>query len=167
MIWFTADFHFDHENIIKYCNRPYSNIRHMNADLIRKFNELVSETDEVFILGDLSMDDMVNVRRIEKRISQLNGNKHLILGNHDKLEPFKYIELGILSVHTALKYDEFTLVHDPAVCVAVSGSCLCGHVHNLFETTGCGRILNVGVDIWGYRPVSITQVRNYFEGRNK
>ena len=38
-VFVCSDSHFYHENIIKYCNRPYSSVDEMNADMIEKWNK--------------------------------------------------------------------------------------------------------------------------------
>ena len=58
-IWFTADFHLGHENIIKYCDRPFKNAAEMDKKIIANFNKVVAADDTVYILGDLAWDNRV------------------------------------------------------------------------------------------------------------
>ena len=53
MIYFIADPHFGHENILKLCDRPFSSVEEMDELLIRRWNETVSDEDTVYLLGDL------------------------------------------------------------------------------------------------------------------
>ena len=46
-IWFTSDHHFGHENIIKYCDRPFNSVGHMNAAMIEAWNGAVAPGDTV------------------------------------------------------------------------------------------------------------------------
>ena len=80
MNYYIADTHFDHKNIIAFDNRPFFTLTEMNNTLIENWNNKVSKTDTVFILGDFcwSKED----RWIEI-LSQLQGSKVLIQGNHD------------------------------------------------------------------------------------
>lgn len=80
MNYYIADTHFDHKNIIAFDNRPFFTLAEMNNTLIENWNNKVSKTDTVFILGDFcwSKED----RWIEI-LSQLQGSKILIQGNHD------------------------------------------------------------------------------------
>jgi calcineurin-like phosphoesterase family protein len=99
-------------------------------------------------------------------ISRISGRKILILGNHDKLNPFKYVEAGFESVHTSLVLDKFFLAHDPALLAAMplEYTMLCGHVHGLFKSMrdAQGRlVVNVGVDVWDYKPVSLEQLEKF------
>jgi calcineurin-like phosphoesterase family protein len=80
-IWFSSDTHFGHENIIKYCDRPFKNVDHMNEVIIDNWNSVVSPGDTVYHLGDVALG------QIDKSlacVSRLNGYKILILGNHDR-----------------------------------------------------------------------------------
>lgn len=79
-LWFTADTHFFHENIIKYCNRPFKNVQEMNEQLILNWNNLVQYDDDVIIAGDFIHTG--NINKITNLMSRLNGNKWLVFGNH-------------------------------------------------------------------------------------
>ena len=80
--FFTSDLHFGHANIIKYTSRPYETVDEMNEDLVRRWNEVITAEDTVWILGDLCMG---KVDESLLYVGQLNGFKHLIPGNHDKM----------------------------------------------------------------------------------
>ena len=53
MKYFIADTHFNHENIIKYCNRPFQNSKEMNEYIVNKWNSVVTKNDIVYHLGDV------------------------------------------------------------------------------------------------------------------
>ena len=57
MMFFTADHHFGHANIIKYCNRPFANVDEMDTELIRRWNEVITPGDTVFHLGDFTLGE--------------------------------------------------------------------------------------------------------------
>lgn len=80
-IWFTADHHFNHANIIKYCNRPFSNVEEMNEELIIRWNGRVDTNDIVYHLGDFGFGE------ISKIVCRLHGAIHLIPGSHDRIAP--------------------------------------------------------------------------------
>lgn len=79
-IFFTSDHHFGHENIIKFCNRPFENVREMNEQLIERWNEKIEPNDHVYHLGDFGLTYKENLATI---LDQLNGKKYLIVGNHE------------------------------------------------------------------------------------
>jgi len=82
--WFTADPHFGHVNIIRYCDRPFADVAAMNDALVERWNAVVDDGDEVWVLGDVAMgpiaESLANVGR-------LAGTKLLVPGNHDRCWP--------------------------------------------------------------------------------
>lgn len=172
MIYLTADLHLGHENIITYCNRPFKNINHMNKVLVSNWNNLVKEEDVVYVIGDFSKSDtkIDNSHFVAKMLSKLNGTKHLILGNHDGLRPFTYVSIGFTTVHTALnlnvtqrgefKETNWILHHDPCAAITKRDTqWICGHLHDLILS--CKNVVNVGVDVWDYKPVSMDRLKAF------
>lgn len=84
MIYFTSDSHFWHNNVIKYCNRPYETVEQMNEDMVKKWNNVIKPDDEVYHLGDFSLA----FRSVEIYSNRLIGKKYLIPGNHDVLHNY-------------------------------------------------------------------------------
>ena len=82
--FFTSDLHFGHKNIIRYCNRPYSSIDTMNESIVNLWNKYIPEDADVFILGDVAFSMTKN--KIRELLNSMNGRKHLVIGNHDKLD---------------------------------------------------------------------------------
>ena len=74
----TADTHFGHSNIIKYCGRPYGSVKQMDESLINNWNRTVGKDDTVIFLGDLAFRG-----RDTDWLSQLHGNIIRVRGNHD------------------------------------------------------------------------------------
>lgn len=162
MIWFTSDQHLNHENMIDYAQRPFKRVGKMNYAIISNYRKVVDDKDTVYMLGDFTISGPQHRGVTEHFISQLPGTKILILGNHDKFNPFTYVDMGFQSVHTSLDIGEFVLTHDPAVSIIDrSRNWLCGHIHTLFKKKD--NVLNVGVDQWGFYPVSIVEVRKEFK----
>ena len=156
MIYFTSDLHLEHPNIIHYCGRPFRNVQQMNKVLIKNWNSVINEDDVVYMLGDLSIKPPAYKRGLWHFVDNMKGKKHLILGNHDYLEPFDYIDMGFISVHTMLWLEEFTLIHDPAQAYKINGPVLHGHVHQNWKKHK--NAINVGVDVWDFKPVSIDDI---------
>ena len=80
-VFFTSDTHFGHANIIKFCNRPFRDIDHMDEELIRRWNATVTPDDTVYHLGDVALGSR---ERWGSRLSRLNGTIYLVPGNHDR-----------------------------------------------------------------------------------
>lgn len=84
MKYYISDTHFDHQKIITYDNRPFRSAEEMNYAMIENWNQRVTSEDHVYVLGDFhwgKATKWVNV------LKQLNGNIHLVRGNHDLRMP--------------------------------------------------------------------------------
>ena len=81
MIFFTADTHFMHSNIINLNGRPFENVEQMNNKMVQNWNSCISDDDEIFILGDFLFNG--TGRDANNILRRLNGIKYLISGNHD------------------------------------------------------------------------------------
>ena len=79
-IFFTSDWHIGHKNVITYSNRPFKDVNHMSKVLINNYNAIVSENGLCYFLGDMGICKAETLTNV---ISQLNGTKVLVLGNHD------------------------------------------------------------------------------------
>lgn len=82
-IFFTSDWHIGHKAVLKetFDNRPFKDIEHMHRVLINNFNSTVPEDGITYFLGDIGLCKSDTVRNV---ITQLNGTKIVVLGNHDK-----------------------------------------------------------------------------------
>lgn len=182
MIWFTSDQHFGHENIIKYCNRPFSSAEAMNVELMRRHNVVVGVRDLVYHLGDFSMHP-----RELHRLKDLNGEHHLIAGNHDRCHPVHkgwekakkfYLDAGFKSVdfseqHRLPNDEDVVLHHLPYTGdhhdseeryaewrpIDMGLWLFHGHVHTTWKKRD--RMINVGVDQWAYAPVSLDEILDF------
>jgi calcineurin-like phosphoesterase family protein len=162
MRWFTSDWHLWHDNILKFTTRHFRSSYRMNVSIRDRYIESgVNDEDDVYVLGDVMMKGADAAGSLENFLATLPGRKHLILGNHDRLTPWQYHEVGFASVHTWLDLDPYVLVHDPAMACCWPGrNILCGHVHELFWKSG--RVLNVGLDVWDLHPVMERDVQEVF-----
>jgi calcineurin-like phosphoesterase family protein len=175
-VWYTADLHFGHANIIKYCNRPFRDVDHMNQELIRRWNECVAPEDMVFVLGDVALGKLAETLPL---VQQLSGSKILVPGNHDRCWPGhkkvrpsdidKYRDAGFSIGPSEWHMEAWTLCHfpyeeDPRHQDKYAGFhpvdrgrwLLHGHVHDLWRVKR--RQINVGVDVWNFYPVSNHQI---------
>jgi len=166
--WFTADTHFGHENIIKYCNRPFKDLKHMENVLVRNWNERVKPEDTIIILGDFCFTNTSGgkegegtTKKSQYYLDKLNGNKVFIGGNHDKNNSVKS---HITGLEIFLGGQHFWCVHNPEDCNMGYDINLCGHVHEAWkEKEKYGTVLiNVGVDVWNFRPVKIEEIFSLF-----
>jgi calcineurin-like phosphoesterase family protein len=86
--YFTSDTHFGHTNILKYDNRPFNNIKEHDDVLIKNWNEIITNEDDIYFLGDFSF---MRKEIAELIMKQLNGIKFFIKGNHDKKRYYSII----------------------------------------------------------------------------
>ena len=172
MIWFTADNHFFHKNVITLCGRPFADNREMHHTMIRLWNECVEEDDTIIVVGDFTFG---GVQKTANKLDKLNGKKMLVMGNHDwrNHKPDKYEKMGFDHVckrDFSILLDETPLIvsHYPYKGSEIDnrvfdtqltdeGDWLVhGHVHNAWKKKG--RMINVGVDVRGFKPVSLPEI---------
>jgi len=91
MEYFISDLHLFHEKCIGFDRRPFENVEQMHEDIVKNWNEKVTNGDTVYILGDISMRG-TNIELI-KLVSTLKGHKVLIKGNHDQIKDYRYQQL--------------------------------------------------------------------------
>ncbi len=167
-IFFTADHHFGHSNIIKFENRPFSDANEMDETLIKKWNQKIGPKDQVFHLGDVSLRRPEKTKKI---LDRLNGKIYLIRGNHDKsvLKPICKDRFEWIKDYHFMKVPNGPAIVLMHYCLRVwekkhyDSWHLFGHSHsNLPEVEG-ELALNVGVDCWEYSPVSFDEISSRME----
>lgn len=172
MIFFTSDQHFYHKNIIRYTGRPFSSVAEMNETLIQNHNSVVEQNDDVYFFGDFAFCSLEWQRGI---LSKLNGKKYLFLGNHDRSESAMR-SLGFADVFHSKDMSfggkVFRMSHYPFIPSNPGPydtkyldrrpsreGCdwlLCGHVHEKWKILE--NQINVGVDVWDFKPISIDTI---------
>ncbi|MFT4143500.1 MAG: metallophosphoesterase [Mobilitalea sp.] len=166
MIFFTSDLHFDHEKIIKLCNRPFLTTEDMNTKLINNWNNAVSPDDTIYILGDFCVS---SANRIEFFLNQLNGKKMLLKGNHDEnldkvFKNCKNINNSFfLGVYQEIVINDIDLVlfHYPIIAwknYNKEAIHLHGHLHSLNPVGEHLKRYDVGIDGNNFLPVSINVI---------
>ena len=174
MIFYTADLHFHYKPFLP--GRPFASVEEMDEAMIRLWNETVTDEDSVYVVGDVGYNGGYVPG---DALGRLQGRKHLIRGNHDtgfenapKL--FDYFE-------TVTDFNEIDdgethilLCHYP-ILYRKRGYMIHGHLH---QTRGpeydilrqMPRMLNAGVDVNFYRPVTLAQLvennRAFYSGEN-
>lgn len=129
-VFLVSDTHFGHANIIKYCDRPFENTEEMDKFIIRKWNETIGPEDTVFHLGDIGFGSREYIAAI---VSQLNGYKHLVRGNHDNYSDDFYRRCGFQTVSRfPIIWNNFAILsHAPLQMTETTPYCnFYGHIHN-------------------------------------
>ena len=170
-IWFTSDRHFGHQRIIELAKRPFVSVEEMDEALIANHNARVKPGDIFYDLGDFAFTD-----DHDKYLSRLNGEGHLLPGNHDhrrrlkKVKGWHTIEEKLVHLKLADK-TELVLCHYAMRVWRNSNHGalhLYGHSHG--NLPGDSQSCDVGVDCsWTkFAPVSLEEIKDrlsYFVGR--
>jgi len=163
-VWFTSDTHYGHSNVIQYSNRPFADVNEMNEMMIKNWNAVVRPGDLVYHLGDFAFTTPEKASQILRR---LTGQKYLIFGNHDKrlrkekeflghwvwakdLESIQVGDQRIVLCHYAM------LTWNQSHRGAWN---LHGHSHGSLPEDRHSLRQDVGVDVYGYQPVSFDQLQ--------
>ena len=172
MNYYIADSHFGHTNVIKFDERPFADVEEMDRVMIKRWNEVVSDDDDVYIVGDFCCR---SEHPVDWYLAQLLGRKHLIVGNHDwpTVQDEKTMAL-FDSVDSMMMVEDcgrkIVLCHYPMTewfgSRKKSAWHVYGHIHNQRSKTyefmrTVDRALNAGAPIVDYRPVSFTKLVRY------
>jgi len=169
MIYFTSDWHFNHDKDFIWKKRGYNSVEEMNDDLINKICSTLNESDELWVLGDLVMGDIDNAAAV---LSRIPYSVHFLVGNHDTLRRINlYDSLGWVNHERAIQVTDgnwdFYLSHYPTVTMNYDDVKkhhplinLHGHTHyqNKFYNDN-PYMYNVGVDSQDGYPVSIDKIK--------
>lgn len=169
MIYLTSDLHLGHDKDFIFKTRGFANIKDHNTAIVNNWNNLITDEDEVYVLGDLMLGNVENGTEL---IKSLHGKIHIILGNHDRdarLVAYNTCS-NIVSIEyaTIIKYKnwQFFLSHYPAHTITVERKHICdclinlyGHTHqktNFFNDSPF--MYHVGVDSHNNTPVSLDTI---------
>lgn len=154
-IFFTADTHFGHANVLKYDNRPFNTADEMNEALIANWNRVVGTNDTVYHLGDVSM---LRPEKTKEILDRLNGKIHLIRGNHEKSaehkicqERFEWIkDYHFLGLNGGIKIALFHYALRVWDRAHYGSWHLFGHSHGRLSLPDKTLAIDIGVDSWEY-----------------
>lgn len=169
-MWFTSDLHFGHDKEFAYGPRGFQSVEENDKTIIERINEFVQPDDDLYILGDIMLNDNENGIN---NLNKLNGKIHIILGNHDtnsRISLYSQLEQVVeVTYATMIKYKKglFYLSHYPTFTANYEeeGSWhkniinLYGHTHqqtNFFNDNPF--MYHVGVDSHDCYPVSIDEI---------
>lgn len=184
--WFTADEHFGHYNVLQYSNRPFETVHEMNAEIIRRHNEVVGPDDTVVHLGDFTLQRSFN--SAVRYLDRLAGREHLFIpGSHDhwlkKMEGIPSWGLPFYLPDGAIRDPKRRVTVLPALSKIMVGNqgFICCHyslrtwershygtihlyAHSHGRLPGLGRSMDVGVDCNNLYPFSSDQILERMQG---
>jgi len=169
-VWFTSDTHGGHENIIRYCGRPFRTVSGMNREMRERWNARVAPRDTIYHLGDFAFGSLGHASKEAtwaKYVKKLRGRKILVRGNHDRNADVMraigfddVLENAIVDVGGVRVWVNHypTHSHDARDMKRPKAPgpydiALCGHVHQAWRVNE--GVVNVGVDVWNFHPVSL------------
>lgn len=159
-IWVWSDLHFGHKNIIRFSDRPFDDIPHMDEMLIANFNECVRPEDVSIWVGDVSFYGPEKTNEILRRC---NGYKILVVGNHDIVKR-KVKQMDFDEVHALyhLPHSDVDLVftHFPMYNLPMPWINVHGHLHINHRIDSVQHI-NVCCEFHDYRPLELEQIQKW------
>lgn len=181
MVFFTSDTHFGHQNIIRFCNRPWATIAEHDQALIDNWNAIVPEDAVVFHLGDFCYKGG-GFPTIQHLKGLLRGQIVLIRGNHDpdtrKRQNIQNLQQLFAGVYDQLQIEvegqrilmsHYPLLTWPHAYGEHPTWQIFGHIHLRKSITGSDAFIveqccrptqyEVGVDLNGYKPVSFQNLK--------
>lgn len=167
-IHFTADTHFGHMFALTKRKRPFDTLDAMDAFLVKRWNETVGPSDEVYHLGDFAHGEHEDIGGV---VARLNGRLHLVLGNNDQRGAMEGTgRFASISEMREMKIGGqcIFLCHYPLRewPNAWRGAWhLYGHVHGKFDRDPLGLSLDVGVDSHGFAPITLNRVTDLLRAR--
>lgn len=154
--FFTADTHFNHFNIMRYCERPFGSLEEMNEAIIENWNKIVTHKDYIYHLGDFGLGDCRSI------FNRLNGRKYLIKGNHDRNPTLKFPWVWVKDtamIEINSKYIWLSHYAHRSWNRSFHGSWhLYGHTHG--KLLPHGRSFDCGIDGHNFSPWSLEEVKN-------
>lgn len=161
-IFLISDTHFSHDNIRKYCGRPFTSVTQMDEFMVEAWNQTVRPQDHVYHLGDVAMRQ----QHLEI-VKRLNGHKRLVRGNHDIFKTKLYLAAGFAEIHGVRVLDNLAMTHIPIHPESLGryfGN-VHGHIHE--KDSPAGPYLNVSVEKIGYRPISLEEAKARIDAKRK
>ena len=166
-VFFTADNHFGHANVIRFQNRPFASVDEMDEAMVAKWNSKVKACDRVYVIGDL----LYRSQNAPDILRRLKGKKHLIVGNHDgswmrQVDLSDYFESVDKYLEVSDGLHGLLLCHYPLLCWPHEKRTYMVHGHIHDDTSfdfwpmiaKRDRLLNAGADINGYEPVTFDEL---------
>lgn len=162
-VYFISDLHLGHKNIMTFGQRHHDSMEDMHIAMLEQWNAKVRKhSDIVWVLGDVCMD-IKEMYWLDK----MNGEKRLILGNHDNFDWGVYAKhfSKVMAFHKA--YKGLVLTHIPIHPKEMENRNwevnVHGHIHHKEKNILGDKYINVNVDIVGYAPLSLEEVRAKYQ----
>ena len=155
-IYVIGDTHFMHDNIIKYCERPFLPSE-QDGIMISRWNNTVTIDDLVIHMGDFALHK--NSEKAAWIINALKGRKILVKGNHDRKTDHWYLTHGFDFVCNSFVLDDILFTHRPIENLKKWKFNIHGHIHQKkLEKYSDLRYINVCVEVIDYKPIKLETI---------
>lgn len=162
-IFFTADTHFGHSNILRLANLPFSSIEEKDELQINNWNKVVPQDGIVIHAGDFALK--CHPKRYNEILYRLNGSIYLCEGSHDRdaynhpgrftdVQDTYYITIGMIEIFVShYNHKVWPKSHYGSFQVH-------GHSHSRLDAYNSkeGKIFDACVESNNYTPVSLERV---------
>ena len=165
-LFFTSDQHFGHGGARALFRRPFDTVAEMDEAMVARWNEVVRPGDEVWHLGDFAVRQ--SARRTGDLLDALAGTKHLIAGNNDGPATTGLAGWASVETYAELEVDGTWLIlcHYPLRSWnRMSRGALNLHGHSHGRHAPLPRQVDVGVDLWDFRPITLAKIRGHLRLR--
>lgn len=158
-VFFTSDHHFGDARRMAVDRRPFAAVAEMDRVMAENWNETVGPDDEVWHLGDLTR--WTDAERVDALLSSLSGVKHLIAGNNDGPATLAWPGWASVGHYAEIEADGVPVVLCHYAFRTWNGmgkGAINLHGHSHGRLTRARRQYDVGVDVWNFRPVRVSEV---------
>jgi calcineurin-like phosphoesterase family protein len=165
-LFFTSDHHFGHGGARGLFRRPFATTAAMDAAMVARWNEAVAPEDEVWHLGDFAVRQ--SPARMGELLDALRGAKHLIVGNNDGPVTAGLTRWASVQHYAELEVDGTWLIlcHYPLrTWNRIGRGALNLHGHSHGRLAPLSRQVDVGVDCWEFRPITLAEIRAHLRRR--
>lgn len=166
--WFSSDWHLSHANVLRYDNRPFENVKEMDATIIENYNALVADNDDFYFLGDFCF----NNKHAYDFLAKLKGNLYFIKGNHDKSNTIKlYEKFGVyLGEQKRIRINDQDIVLNHFAMqvwdkMHYGAWHLYGHSHGSLPDNQNALKFDVGCMLFDYKPIDFNTVKSIMENK--
>ena len=172
-IFYISDLHIKDQAIFDKCKRPFNSLKEFEEIIIKRWNKKVSKDDIVYVLGDIGSSNKESVTFYKN----LNGHKHLIIGNHD----YEILnEIKESKIFESISFIELINDNNRKICLCHyplmdwmefnrNGYLVYGHIHNKTSLNGKAYeqikdyykdkpAFNCGCDVTNYEPVTLDEM---------
>jgi len=174
MIYYISDLHLNDQRVFDKCSRPFAGLSELEEEIVKRWNLKVTDSDTVYLLGDIAEDNFISCL---ETIKKLNGQKYLIVGNHDLKMLNQIKESGLfLGIEFMMLIEDkgrkVCLCHYPVMDwmeFSREGFHVYGHIHNKTEKQNPAYkqmkeyfkdkpAYNASVDVTNFEPVTLDEM---------